>query len=307
MRNTFVNELSALAEKDPGTMLITGDLGFGVLTEFAKRFPAQYLNAGVAEQNMTALAVGLALEGRTVYTYSIANFPTLRCLEQIRNDACYHRANVKIVSIGAGFAYGQLGTSHHATEDIAIMRALPNLTLFSPSDPHEVRLVTRMAHATAGACYLRLGRGGEPAIHPVEPEFEFGNALELAAGSEIAMVATGSILTEARQARELLAAQGVSAALYSVPVIKPFPADWLRGLASRVSLVVTIEEHSVLGGLGGSVAEIMAEIPGRSARLLRFGLEDKFSSTVGSQDYLRGHYGLSAKTIASRTAASLAR
>jgi transketolase len=306
MRNAFVRELTAIAARDPNTLLITGDLGFGVLTDFARRFPRQYLNAGVAEQNMTALATGLALEGRTVFTYSIANFPTLRCLEQIRNDVCYHRANVKIVSIGAGFAYGPLGISHHATEDIAIMRALPNLTVFSPADPHEVNLVTRAAHATAGACYLRLGRGGEPTIHPVEPEFSIGEAIQLVAGRDVVILGTGGIVAVAQKTRALLAAEGIDAALFSVPTLKPFPVAWLRRIASAARLIVTIEEHSVIGGLGGGVAEVVAETPGRTARLLRCGLSDEFSCLVGSQDYLRRRYGLAAEDIAPRVRAALA-
>ena len=305
MRNTFVEELTKLATRDPNTILITGDLGFGVLTHYAQQFPRQYINAGVAEQNMTALAVGLALEGKTVYTYSIANFPTLRCLEQIRNDACYHRANVKIVSIGAGFAYGPLGMSHHATEDLAIMRALPNLTLFSPADSHEVRLVTRAAHATAGVCYLRLGRGGEPTIHPAEPEYVPGEPIELFPAQEVVILGTGGIVAVAVQARALLEARGVKVGVYSVPTVKPFPAAWLRQLARRTRLFVTVEEHSRLGGLGGAVAEILAEQREHGA-LLRCGLDDEFSCTVGAQDYLRRRYGLSAEKIAERITAALA-
>src|ERR1041385_4546417 len=137
MRNAFIQRLMQLAPHDPRLMLVTGDLGFGVLDEFSKKFPKQYLNAGVAEQNMTGVATGLALEGRIVFTYSIGNFPTLRCLEQIRNDAAYHGANVKVVAIGGGFSYGALGMSHHATEDLSIMRAIPGLTVVSPGDDWE--------------------------------------------------------------------------------------------------------------------------------------------------------------------------
>jgi transketolase len=305
VRNAFVQELTKLAEQDPNIILITGDLGFGVLTEYARRFPRQYINAGVAEQNMTALAVGLALEGKTVYTYSIANFPTLRCLEQIRNDACYHRANVKIVSIGAGFAYGPLGMSHHATEDIAIMRALPNLTFYSPADQHEVRLVTRASHVTAGVCYLRLGRGGEPAIHSREPVFKAGEAIELSPAADVLILATGGILAVGVEARTRLTESGVQAGVFSIPTLKPFPAAWLREVARRAKFIVTLEEHSRVGGLGGAVAEVLAEQREHGV-LLRFGLNDEFSCTVGSQDYLRGRYGLTSSAVVARVAAALA-
>lgn len=300
MRNAFIREFTAIAATDPGAMIITGDLGFGVLTDFARRFPRQYLNAGVAEQNMTALAVGLALEGRTVYTYSIGNFPTLRCLEQIRNDACYHRANVKIVSVGGGFAYGALGISHHATEDLAIMRSLPNLTLFCPGDPLEVELVTRAAHNTPGTCYLRLGRGGEPVVHQTRPAFTPGRAIRLAAGPDLALLSSGGMLGVARDVRAQLAAGGLAAALYSVPTLKPFDTGLITGLAGTHRLLVTLEEHSKIGGLGGAVAETLAECGGRTAVLLRCGLEDHFSSIVGSQDYLRQRYGLDATAITTR-------
>jgi len=165
MRTAFVRTLTQLAEKDPRIQLITGDLGFGVLEAYAKRFPKQYLNAGVAEQNMTGLATGMALCGKTVFTYSIGNFPTLRCLEQVRNDICYHNANVKIVCIGGGFAYGSLGISHHATEDLAILRALPNMTVVAPGDPIETEAATRACAEWPGPCYLRLGKAGEPKLH----------------------------------------------------------------------------------------------------------------------------------------------
>lgn len=300
VRDAFIRELTSMAAADPDTILITGDLGFGVLTEFSRRFPRQYINAGVAEQNMTALAVGLALEGKTVYTYSIGNFPTLRCLEQVRNDACYHQANVKIVAIGGGFAYGALGISHHATEDLAVMRALPNMTVFCPGDPVEVALVTRAAQRTPGTCYLRLGRGGEASVHVTPPEFTTGKAITLHSEGDVALLSAGGILAVAAVARTDLAARGVQAALYSLPTLKPFDAELVCALARTRRLIVTIEEHSSLGGLGGAVSEIVAEMPGRAATVLRCGLESKFTSIVGSQNYLRARYGLDAPSIVDR-------
>jgi transketolase len=300
MRNAFIREFTTLAEEDSRSLLITGDLGFGVLTEFARRFPGQYINAGVAEQNMTALAVGLALEGRTVYTYSIGNFPTLRCLEQIRNDACYHNANIKIVTVGGGFAYGPLGISHHATEDLAIMRALPNLTVFSPGDPYEVAAITRLAHHTPGPCYLRLGRGGEPAVHTARPAVQLGRALVLAPAGEIALLSCGGMLAIATEVRQRLTAQGVTASLHSFPTLKPLDADLIRHLSRTCRVIATLEEHSKIGGLGGAVAEVLAEQPGRTAYLVRCGLDDIFSSIVGSQEYLRQRYHIDVEGVLDR-------
>src|SRR5437868_12139385 len=163
MRDAFVDSLRRAAAADRRVMVLTGDLGFGVLDRFATQFPDQYLNVGVAEQNLTGVATGLALDGHIVFTYSIANFPTLRCLEQIRNDACYHEANVKVVAVGGGFSYGPLGISHHATEDLSIMRALPNMTICAPGDQWEAREATKSLAANPGTCYLRLDKSPAPA------------------------------------------------------------------------------------------------------------------------------------------------
>jgi transketolase len=293
MRDAFVKTLSDIARTDPRVMLITGDLGFGVLTKFAEELPAQFLNAGVAEQDMMGMATGMALEGRIVFTYSIANFPTLRCLEQIRNDACYHDANVKIVAVGGGFSYGALGISHHATEDLAIMRALPNIHVFAPGDPVETGGATRAAYRTPGTCYLRLGRGGEPVVHNHPLEFVVGRAVGVGAGRDIIVISTGAILPNARDAVRKLAEDGWDVGLYSMPTIKPIDTETLLAVARQARLIVTIEEHSVVGGLGGAVAEVIAQMPGHRPMLKIIGLQDGFSCAVGDQSYLRDVYGLS--------------
>lgn len=305
MRNEMIRVLEGLAEADPDVMLITGDLGFGVLTRFSERFPRQFLNAGVAEQNMTGLAVGMALEGKTVFTYSIGNFPTLRCLEQIRNDACYHNANVKIVCIGGGFTYGSLGISHHATEDLAILRALPDITVIAPGDPVEAAAATRAVYETPGTCYLRLGRGGEPRIHAGAIDFRVGKAIRLFEGGDVAILSTGGILKVAYDAREKLEASGLKTGLFSVHTVKPIDRELVTELAATVRLMVTLEEHTVIGGLGGAVAEIVAQMPGPKAGLEMVGLRDCFSSVVGDQEYLRSVYGLTAGDVVSRVGARL--
>lgn len=297
MRDEFVRILTEIATKDKNAFLITGDLGFGVLTRFAEQFPGQYLNAGVAEQNMTGLAVGMALEGKIVYTYSIANFPTFRCLEQIRNDACYHCANVKIVAIGGGFSYGSLGFSHHATEDLAVMRALPNMTVVAPGDTVEAAEATRAVYEMPGTCYLRLGRGGEPRVHDGRIDFKIGKAVELFNGDDAVLISTGGILKNAFEARKKLSAMGRTVGLYSMHTLKPIDREMVQRVANKSKLIVTVEEHSVIGGLGSAVAEILAVMPQPRAKLKIIGLQAGFSSMIGDQDYLRTVYGVSVDSI----------
>lgn len=300
MRDTFVATLIELARKDPNLHLITGDLGFGVLKPFWEQFPDQFTNAGIAEQNMTSFAAGMALEGKTVFTYSIGNFPTLRALEQIRNDCAYHEANVKIVCVGGGFVYGSLGMSHHATEDLAVMRALPNVTVVAPADPVQAQLATEAVYAHPGTCYLRLGRGGEPRLSHSGEGFQIGRAIPVVEGDDVAILFTGAIADEVIEARTVLTASGVNAAVISFPTVKPIDAAAIAGYASRFPVLVTVEEHNVVGGFGGAVAEVLAELASPRARLVRIGLQDQYSSVVGSQKYLRDVYGMSARRISER-------
>jgi transketolase len=297
MRTAFIETLFELAQADERITLIVGDLGFGVVTPFMERLPKQFVNAGVAEQNMTGLAVGMALSGKIVFTYSIANFPTLRCLEQVRNDVCYHNANVKIVAVGGGMAYGSLGISHHATEDVAIMRALPNMVVVAPCDPVEARLATRAVAAWDGPCYLRLGRDGEPAVHSCDPEFRIGRAITVRAGSDLTLIVTGSLLSEAVTAADTLAGRGIRARVLSMPTVKPLDTEAVLKAARDTPAIITIEEHSIIGGLGGAVAEVLMESDVRPLAFKRIGLNDTFSSKVGDQDYLRATYGLDAESI----------
>src|SRR5439155_22893402 len=205
MRNAFFGTMLALAEHDERVMLVVGDLGFGVVEPFASRFPARFVNVGVAEQNMTGIAAGLALSGKIVFTYSIANFASLRCLEQIRNDVCYHNANVKVVAVGGGLAYGALGSTHHATEDLAIMRTLPRMVVVAPGDPVEAELLTRAIAREAGPCYMRLGRAGERVVHPRHTPLQVGKAIVVRDGSDLTLISTGALLWTAVQVAEQLA------------------------------------------------------------------------------------------------------
>ena len=301
MRDAFVRALMREAAADERITLITGDLGFGVLKPFWETYPKQFINAGIAEQGMTSMASGLARTGRTVLTYSIGNFPTLRCLEQIRNDCAYHEANVKVVCVGGGFVYGSLGMSHHATEDMAVIRALPGVTVFTPGDPAEVEAVVPEMLRTPGTCYLRLGRGGEPTLHtqPIEG-WRLPQALTLREGGDVALLSAGGILTQTVSAAEKLAAQGVRAEVVSFPSIKPIDREKILELAKRFPLLVTVEEHTVVGGFGSAVAEVVAD-EGLPCRVKRIGMPDIYSSIVGTQQYLRGVYGMDDEAICKKT------
>lgn len=299
MRDTFVRTLLELAKEDRNIELVTGDLGFGVLKPFWEALPDQFINAGIAEQNMTTVAAGMALEGKNVFTYSIGNFPTLRCLEQIRNDCAYHNANVKIVCVGGGFVYGSLGMSHYATEDIAVMRALPDVVVMCPGDLVEAEAATKAIAKHHGTCYLRLGRGGEKRIHKELKNFEIGKAIPVRFGERIAVFSTGAIFEEVEEACNLLAAEGIYPTVYTFPTVKPIDAEVIREIAAAHEMIVTCEEHNLSGGFGSAVAEVLAEMPSH-ARLMRIGMHDQYSTLVGNQKYLRDQFGMSGKKIASK-------
>jgi len=297
MRTAFIKTLFDLAKQDERINLIVGDLGYSVVEPFQKEFPSRFINAGVAEQNMTGMAAGLALSGKIVFTYSIANFPILRCLEQIRNDICYHKANVKIVAVGGGFAYGALGMTHHATEDLAIMRSLPNMLVVAPGDPVEAKLATQALVEYDGPGYLRLGKAGEPKIHQDEIDFNLGKAVELKYGTDITLISTGGMLFNALKAAEKLEEQGISVRLLSMHTVKPLDTEAVLKAASETSAIFTIEEHSIIGGLGGAVAETLAESGNFQVYFKRLGIPSTFISQVGNQEYLRNLFSLSAEGI----------
>lgn len=299
MRDVFATELMKLAEVDDRIMFITGDLGFGVFETFMERHPDKYLNVGVAEQNMIGVATGLAIEGHIVFAYSIGNFPVLRSLEQIRNDAAYHEANVKVVSIGGGFSYGPLGVSHHATEDIAVMRAIPNVTSFTPGTLSDVAHSVNALVRIQGTGYLRLDKShGEDTED--SDNFEPGQWRVMAEGNEVTLVACGGVLGEAQRARGLLAEQGIFARVVNATQVSGVDDETVAQALGSARYVVTIEEHVTRGGLAGLVAEVIAS-SGMNKVLGRCGVSQGFMSEVGSQSYLRSQVGLDAQTIA-RTA-----
>ena len=298
MRDTFIASLTSLAQRDPRVFLITGDLGFAVLDHYSRTYPNQFLNAGVAEQNMTGLATGLALDGRIVFTYSIGNFPTLRALEQIRNDAAYHDANVNVVAVGGGFSYGALGISHHATEDIAILRALPGVTVVAPGDDWETEAAVPALAALPGTTYLRLDRSSAGRTQREGETFVLGKARVLRDGTDATLVSTGGILSVTLAAAdELLARHGIRVRVLSMHTIAPLDVESLKQAAAETGGIVTVEEHSVHGGLGGAVAESLLEAGVVPRAFHRVGLRHGFSSIVGSQEFLRAAYGIDAPAI----------
>lgn len=299
MRVAFVDTLIQCAQDNPNIWLLIGDVGYGLVEPFETRFPDRFVNMGVAEQNMVGVAAGLALSGKTVFCYSLGSFGTARCLEQIRNDVCYHNANVKIVAGGGGLVFSALGMTHHATEDIAIMRALPNMTVIAPCDAVETKLATKAIAESGKPCYLMLSRAGDTAIHQEIPIFEIGEAIVLQEGYYATLATCGGIIAEAVKAADILREDGLSVDVLSFHTIKPIDGEMVRQYGHRDRVFVTIEEHNLSGGFGSAVAEAIADM-GLSCKLVRIGLMDKFCKEVGSQQYLRELNGLTAEHIAKR-------
>lgn len=296
MRDAFVKALTELAEEDRKVFFITADLGFGVFDEFAVKFPKQYLNIGVAEQNMVGVATGLGLEGRKVFTYSIANFSTLRCLEQIRNDASYHDINLTVVASGGGFTYGGLGMSHHATEDIAIMRALPGVNVVSPSTAWETYEATKQLTNSNGVSYLRIEKGGISSPPSHKTIFKIGQAIEMKKGSHLTMISAGGIITESLKAHEALLKKGITSRVLSMHTVKPIDEESVILAAQDTGHILTVEEHNKIGGLGSAVSEVITKY-NLNVKFGSVALDDVYSSVVGSQDYLRKHYKLDSEEI----------
>ncbi len=297
MRTAFIETLCELAEQDERIWLLTGDLGYSVLERFASRFPDRYVNVGVAEQNLTGVAAGLALCDKIVFTYSIANFPILRCLEQIRNDVCYHKLNVKIVAVGGGLSYGAEGYTHHGLEDLAIMRALPNMTLIAPGDSVEAKLATRAIVEHTGPCYMRLGKNGEPRIHQHKPVFKIGEPIVVREGSDVLLISTGGLLAIATEISTHLAKFHIDAGVLSLHTIKPINSNRVAKFFTKPKIVVTLEEHSLMGGLKEIVSSIMVEYNVSGKAVLNYGIPEFLNKKVGSRDYLLRSAGIDLQEI----------
>lgn len=305
MRTAFINTLRQLAKKDKNIFLLNGDLGFSVLEEFTQAYLDRSLNMGVAEANMMSVAAGLALSGKTVFVYSIIPFVTARVFEQVRNDIALQKTNVKIVGVGSGLTYGQLGPTHHSIEDIALMRALPHMTVVCPGDPAETEEATKALAAMKGPAYLRIGKKGEPIVHTKKQNFKLGKGILMRHGSDCAIIATGNMLATAVVVAALLEKKNKRARLISMPTIKPLDEPLIKKAARETSAVFTLEEHSIIGGLGSAVAEVLAESH-YHPRFRRFGIRDRFTVIAGSQDFLRSYHKLSPAHIANQILKDLA-
>lgn len=297
MRTAFIKCLEELAKEDPRIFLIVGDLGYSVIEPFRDQFPDRFLNAGVAEQNMIGMAAGLALASEAVvFCYSIANFPTLRPMEQVRNDVCYHKANVKIVAVGGGFAYGSQGYTHFAVEDLGLMRTLPNIIVCAPGDAHEARVITQVAARTSGPFYIRLGKSREPELHESPCSFGLGEMIPLEKGGDGTIFAIGAITYEAlHAARKISSETGRRFTVISVPFLKPFDRNQAIQALKEAPWAMTVEEHTGVNGLGAAVAETIAD-EGMGIRLMRLAAPEYISQS-GSQSYLRTFCGIDAPGI----------
>lgn len=301
MRNTFINTLCELAKDHEEIFLLCGDLGYSVLEPFAEQFPDRFLNAGIAEQNMTEVAVGLAREGFNVFTYSIGNFPTLRCMEQIRYDVCYHNANVKIVAVGAGYAYGPQGASHHTTEDFAMLRAIPNMTICAPCDPVEAKAAANFMANHRGPGYVRINKSGEACVHnPSRPIVMLpGQLIPIKPGRGTAVLATGAIV---RLVMDEIRNANSDWAVFSAPFVGSYCSAATATLADKFDQIVTVEEHQMNGGFGSSIIEAFSDLYAvgtinRMPRVRRVAIPNVFIDVAGSQEYLRQTAGLSIKQL----------
>ena len=292
MRTKFINRLIEEAKVNDKIFLIVGDLGYHVVEPFAEAFPDRFLNVGIAEQNMAGVAAGLAMTGYNVYVYSIGNFPTLRCLEQIRNDIAYHHANVKIISVGAGYAYGCLGATHQATEDIGAIRVIPNMVVATPGDPIEAETIANLSATYDGPMYIRLGKAGEKTVHTdTLDNLHIGDILPLREnGNATAVIACGSILEKARQAID---EQNLPYDLYSIPFVKPLNKQQLKSIAESHSKgLIVMEEHQKSCGVGSAILEQLSDMYNALElasfpKVKRLAISDEFLQVVGTQNYLR--------------------
>tara|TARA_B110000438_G_C15773414_1_gene632973 strand:- start:814 stop:1737 length:924 start_codon:yes stop_codon:yes gene_type:complete len=300
LRNAFAREIKALASQDPSIVLLSGDIGNRLFDEYKASFPNRFYNCGVAEANMIGVAAGLAMSGLRPVCYTITPFITYRCLEQIRIDVSYHDVPVVIVGTGSGLSYASLGATHHSCDEMGMLRLMPNLTVLAPADEVEVRLGLKAALDHPHPSYMRIGKKGEPVVHKNSPSFSIGKVIKVREGRSVCLLSTGTILPVAVEAAELLEKKGVSAAVFSMPFVKPLDEEFLEKAFSQYDVVATIEEHSVLGGLGGSIAEWSSDHWNSKANLIRFGTRDEFLHITCDQEKARQYYGLTPNDISSR-------
>ncbi len=296
MRNAFANQVTALAERDPRVLLLSGDIGNRLFDPFKAKCPGRFFNCGVAEANMIGVAAGLALNGFRPIVYTITPFITARCFEQLRIDVAYHEAPVIIVGTGSGLSYASLGPTHHSLEDLALLRTLPGMRVIAPSDANELQACLAAALEQNHPVYFRIGKKGEPVLTPPTTSIQLGMGRLCRPGTDLLLLTTGTILKEALDAATILQNQDIDVEVVHLHTVKPLDHDYLLSAASRFSLWVTLEEHGQIGGMGSAIAEWRAHHHVQGHHLL-LGTPDQFCHVIGSQDYLRTLYHLNGSSI----------
>ena len=301
MRNTFAEYITELAEQDPRIVVLSGDIGNRLFDQFKRRFSERFFNCGVAEANMVSMAAGLALDGMRPFLYTITPFLTSRCYEQIKIDLCYHDLPVTLVGTGSGLAYAELGPTHHSLEDVAILRALPRMGILCPADSMELRDCLDDALRQVHPLFLRIGKKGEPSLHQTRPGVGLARSCQLREGKDLAILASGPILTEALRAAETFQQQdNLSVAVYSMPSVKPVDTFLLKQLCRFFRVIATVEEHSIVGGMGSAVADWLSEQDEAVPKVVRFGVEDRFYEDGGNQQEAWVACGIDAAEIRRR-------
>lgn len=304
MRNAFAEEMTRLATTDKRVVVLSGDIGNKLFDKLKEVDEQRFYNCGIAEANMMGVAAGMAMSGLRPFVYTITPFTTTRCFEQIRVDVCYHHAPVVIVGTGSGLSYSDLGPTHHSLEDMAILRTLPGMRVLAPCDASELRQALHEVLKDDSPTYIRIGKKGEADIHATLPDLKLGKVLVIRPGADVALLCAGNMMADTLKAADLLAASGISAEVVSFHTVKPLDADYLQQAASRFKLLVTVEEHSRIGGFGSAVAEWRMAQP-RNVAQLGFGTDDVFMHEVGTQAYARKKFGLTADNIAATTLVAL--
>jgi len=300
MRKTCLDMVFELAKKDERIFFIGSDLGTGTLKEFKEDIPDRFFMEGISEANVIGMAAGLALEGKIVYVNTISTFITRRCFEQVVLDLCLHNVNVRLIGNGAGFVYAPLGPTHEAIEDLAIMRAIPNMTIVAPADADEMRRLMPQTVDYAGPIYIRLAKGYDPIVTTDQKPFTIGKAILMRKGADALIITTGITLKLALPAAQTLSVSGIEATVLHIPTIKPLDEAAVLDITASVKAIVTVEEHTIIGGLGSAVAEILAEASfDKPKRFKRIGIPDSFPDEYGSQDSLMARYNITSQNIVS--------
>ena len=298
IRESFGGKLAELGGKYTNLVVLDADLSCSTQTkQFAKVYPERFFNVGIAEQDLIATASGLALTGKTAFAATFAVFATGRAYDQIRVSVCYQNANVKIIGTHGGITVGEDGATHQALEDVSLMRGLPNMTVIVPADCNECEQAVEFAAKYNGPVYIRISRNSLPSIYPNDYKFDINKAVVLKQGTNITIISNGDVLAESIKAAEILEEEGIKADVISMPVIKPFDKETVIKSAEKTGFVVTVENHSINGGLGSAVCEALSE--NHPTKVLRIGINDEFGQSGKSGDLLK-YYGLDGESIAKR-------